>query len=472
MRKMMLRYCGTLTGLLSPLLLSACHDKQDICSNATLEDGTTTVVCSPVGGFGQSTLAIRRAEPAGEHCPTGGERIDTGFDDNGNNALDPAEIDVSAYICNGADGAQGAAGPAALVLMTPVEPGANCAAGGMQVRYGVDVNADGTLQDAELEGSKYVCHGENGTGGEGPQGIPGDAGAEGPQGEHGENGSVGPTGTAYNSLVSITAVGATGDCLFGGFLIESGLDDGAGDNARNGDLDSDEIDEHEVTCHGDPGNTGPRGNTGNTGTTGATGNTGAPGDAGPQGDTGATGNTGDTGAPGDAGPQGNTGNTGQGTGGDEGLFTNGSFERFDTSGWSLSGPAPKTVGEFYKTNGFYGLLSQSQLAPNSITQVVDLTNITGASVAFEYQYGPHADATPLVIHLDVTLEGGGTVFSGNVLATLTGTSGFTPGTVSQDISSSELNQPVLVTVTWISGGAGPEELDFDNFRILPQAPPG
>src|SRR5215510_700981 len=97
---------GSLAGLLGPFLLHSCTDDTQLCSTAEHEDGSTSVVCQPVGGLGQSTLALRRAEPAGDNCAAGGERIDTGFDDNANNILDESEIDVSAYVCNGAPGAR------------------------------------------------------------------------------------------------------------------------------------------------------------------------------------------------------------------------------------------------------------------------------------------------------------------------------------------------------------------------------
>src|SRR5215831_15246623 len=100
MRNRTLRYCSTLTTLLGPLLLLSCHDDVSVCSAQTDANGTTGTLCKTVNDVGQSTLALRTAEPAGDHCPYGGDRIDTGFDLNGNLQLDDSEIDITAYVCN------------------------------------------------------------------------------------------------------------------------------------------------------------------------------------------------------------------------------------------------------------------------------------------------------------------------------------------------------------------------------------
>jgi collagen triple helix repeat protein len=296
MRKLTLRNCGTLTGLLAPLLLSACQDNAEICSTESSDDGSTSLVCLPVGGLGTSTLAIRRAEPAGDNCPSGGERIDTGFDDNGNNVLDTSEIDVSAYICDGADGSNGSS---ALVATEPEQPGDNCEQGGLLLRYGTDANEDGTLQTGEVEGSRYVCDGEDGTG---PTGATGNAGVEGPTG-----------GAGSNSLAVVDSEGGE-SCDFDGFALLVGVDDGASGEteavAGDGFLHEDEIDDVEVVCIGDPGATGATGADGTNGIDGAPGARGADGLNGATGATGATGVTGTDGLDGTPGATGATGVTG------------------------------------------------------------------------------------------------------------------------------------------------------------------
>jgi hypothetical protein len=89
MRERTLRYCGALGGLLAPLLLQACEDSTKACESVTMPDGSSRLDCYELGDFGRSTLAITSPEPAGANCPDGGERIDTGFDDNDNGILDP-----------------------------------------------------------------------------------------------------------------------------------------------------------------------------------------------------------------------------------------------------------------------------------------------------------------------------------------------------------------------------------------------
>jgi hypothetical protein len=77
-----------------------------------------------VGARGPTSLASRISvtpEPAGTRCATGGVRVDAGIDDDDDGALQPAEIDTTAYVCNGADGS-GAAGSGA-PPSPPVTPG-------------------------------------------------------------------------------------------------------------------------------------------------------------------------------------------------------------------------------------------------------------------------------------------------------------------------------------------------------------
>jgi hypothetical protein len=47
-------------------------------------------------------LARVRPEPPGLHCPTGGQAIETGDDDDGDGVLSDAEVDQADYVCNGA----------------------------------------------------------------------------------------------------------------------------------------------------------------------------------------------------------------------------------------------------------------------------------------------------------------------------------------------------------------------------------
>ncbi|MFZ5442442.1 MAG: hypothetical protein ACOZQL_20705 [Myxococcota bacterium] len=205
----------------------------------SLEDGgSPQVICNGTPGMNGATGATGAAGPAGAPgasvtvvaidggaCPTGGVRISV---DGG----------APAFVCNGAPGPQGAAGP----------QGAQGAAG-----------ATGATGPQGPTGA---------TGATGPQGPTGATGATGPQGPAGATGPAGP-GLAASALPPMSP-----QCAMGGVLVA--LPDG-------GAL---------PICNGMTGATGPGGATGPQGPAGPTGATGATGPQGPAGATGATGATG------------------------------------------------------------------------------------------------------------------------------------------------------------------------------------
>jgi cysteine-rich repeat protein len=59
----------------------------------------------------------------------------------------------------GTDGKNGDAGQTSLLTSGPEAPGANCKDGGVKVSHGLDVNGDGTLAVAEVQGTAYICNG-------------------------------------------------------------------------------------------------------------------------------------------------------------------------------------------------------------------------------------------------------------------------------------------------------------------------
>jgi hypothetical protein len=63
----------------------------------------------PSGANGKTSLVKTSTEAAGVNCTTGGTKIETGIDANGNNILETSEINTSLtrYICNGATGPSG-----------------------------------------------------------------------------------------------------------------------------------------------------------------------------------------------------------------------------------------------------------------------------------------------------------------------------------------------------------------------------
>ncbi|MCW8898995.1 MAG: hypothetical protein OQJ96_12085, partial [Flavobacteriales bacterium] len=56
---------------------------------------------------GKNSISIVTPEPTGINCQNGGNKIDVGTDDNGDNILQPLEIDFTYYVCNGDSGATG-----------------------------------------------------------------------------------------------------------------------------------------------------------------------------------------------------------------------------------------------------------------------------------------------------------------------------------------------------------------------------
>lgn len=105
----------------------------------------TVAGCS--GEDGTSFLTDLADEPAGANCATGGVRVVTGPDSNGNGTLETGEIDATKYVC----------GKSTLTSVTPETAGTNCSAGGVRIQVGADANANGTLDSAEVMSTNYVC---------------------------------------------------------------------------------------------------------------------------------------------------------------------------------------------------------------------------------------------------------------------------------------------------------------------------
>ncbi|MBN9340914.1 MAG: hypothetical protein J0H52_12630, partial [Comamonadaceae bacterium] len=64
-----------------------------------------------MGAAGMRTLVATAAEPVGANCGSGGTRVQSGGDANGNGTLDAGEVAATAYVCHGAQGPQGSPGP-------------------------------------------------------------------------------------------------------------------------------------------------------------------------------------------------------------------------------------------------------------------------------------------------------------------------------------------------------------------------
>ncbi|MBS2021247.1 MAG: C-type lectin domain-containing protein [Deltaproteobacteria bacterium] len=129
---------------------------------------------------------------------------------------------VSLFGCGGTVAATGNQ----LVRFAAEAPGAHCAQGGVAIETGRDENADGTLQDGEVDAAltTYVCNG-----------------ATGPSGPAGSNGH------GLDSLLTATPEPAGANCAFGGERIDVGID-----TNDDGKLETPEITQTTFVCNRDP----------------------------------------------------------------------------------------------------------------------------------------------------------------------------------------------------------------------------
>ena len=111
-----------------------------------------------------------------------------------------------------------------------------CANGGVVVAFGLDTNANGTLESDEIQRSEAICNGNDGT-----PGQDGSDGAPGRDGTDGRNASDGPL-----NLVDFRDEPAGANCELGGIAIIRGVD-----SNQNGRLDESEIAETAYVCSGD-----------------------------------------------------------------------------------------------------------------------------------------------------------------------------------------------------------------------------
>jgi|GEM_PF-1962188 len=184
------------------------------------------------GPTGLNALVRTAAEAAGPNCPTGGTKVESGRDTNGDGTLNAGEVTSTSYVCNGAAGASGSSGSAgasgaagangrhALVRTTPEAAGGSCATGGTRIETGQDGNNNGTLDASEITSTRYVCNGAAGAkglkGDPGTPGAPGTAGSKGPKGDPGDAGTAGTPGTkglTGDPAPGLPAGGTTGQVL-------------------------------------------------------------------------------------------------------------------------------------------------------------------------------------------------------------------------------------------------------------------
>ena len=160
--------------------------------------------------FGCAPAQLVRTERVGpgEECAAGGLAVHLGTDVNVDGILGDDEIATTDYVCDAV---------IAMVRVDSEAPGMNCDAGGIAVHTGVDVNGDGSLDDTEITTTDYVCN----------------AGA-----------GLGPG----QPLVEVAAEPAGENCPDGGIQVTSGIDEDG-----NGVLEGEELLDTSYVCNGSSG---------------------------------------------------------------------------------------------------------------------------------------------------------------------------------------------------------------------------
>lgn len=97
------------------------------------------------------------AEPPGEQCEQGGTAVQSGVDANANGLLDDAEVSQTTYTCHGSIRTEAIPGTQVLLNLAPEAAGANCYFGGTAVSTGIDSNGNGVLEPGEITQTQYVC---------------------------------------------------------------------------------------------------------------------------------------------------------------------------------------------------------------------------------------------------------------------------------------------------------------------------
>jgi hypothetical protein len=126
----------------------------DLNHNNTLDASeiqTEKYVCN-----GNNSLMNVLAELSGQNCPAGGYKVTSGVDLNSNNILDTNEIKNIEYVCNGDNGSN------SLINITPESVGSNCSSGGVKITSGSDLNRNNVLDPDEVQVTRYVCNGDDG----------------------------------------------------------------------------------------------------------------------------------------------------------------------------------------------------------------------------------------------------------------------------------------------------------------------
>ena len=79
--------------------------------NDEIEESRLVCNGDPGTDGSQALIKTSEIEPGDSHCPHGGQFIETGRDTNANGLLDQEEVETTSYVCNGSPGKDGQQGP-------------------------------------------------------------------------------------------------------------------------------------------------------------------------------------------------------------------------------------------------------------------------------------------------------------------------------------------------------------------------
>ncbi|PIB36203.1 hypothetical protein BFP72_12770 [Reichenbachiella sp. 5M10] len=226
-------YYSYLTKTITLLLFFICALSLSSCIEDSADPGVD----------GINTLIDMDAETSGSNCSNGGLKISIGQDMNGNQILETDEIQVVDYICHGNGGNSS---PLAS-KSTPLAAGEECSEGGTLVEIGNDINENGILDEEEIEGSFFLCHGTSGI-----------DGSDGTNGKH--------------SMIAVSTEDPGDQCSTGGVKIETWIDEN-----DNKTLDTNESSTVSYICNGSDGTNGSDGIDGTDGSDGVDGTDGIDG---------------------------------------------------------------------------------------------------------------------------------------------------------------------------------------------------
>jgi hypothetical protein len=137
----------------------------DINSNGVLDADETLgahYACG-VASAKTATLVVASFEPPGSECANGGVRVRSGTDVNANGALDADEVSATSHACHAAPpAATTVAGPNTLARLERIGAGSTCAFGGIDVAWSSDANGNGMLQPGQATSVRALCEGSLG----------------------------------------------------------------------------------------------------------------------------------------------------------------------------------------------------------------------------------------------------------------------------------------------------------------------